>query len=208
MSDHPADKSPVESPLPDELQRCESILAGMTLPPARVERDQLMYQAGWAAAEVAGESGAVRPREARQWGRSRGRGLTVAWSLASAAVAASLAVVVTLRVGPLFVADTEQVAPSSGSHTTPHEREQRTTTPDVVPPNPSRPIPRRYRRASLVEWTAPLLVMRDRELFRHGDDRFLGTEAFWGEASTNESPPSGPKTSREMLREMLPGPSA
>jgi hypothetical protein len=82
-----------ELKLPDELRACEARLAGESLPPSRINRDELLYRAGWAAAcaqALASERAALQP--------FAGRGTIAAWSLASAALAASLAVVVTRSV--------------------------------------------------------------------------------------------------------------
>lgn len=79
--------------LPDELAAFEALLAAQPLPVLGINRDQLLYQAGWSACEAQ----RVQPRPSvgdRLESRERRR--TAAWSLASAAVAASLAVTATL----------------------------------------------------------------------------------------------------------------
>ena len=83
--------------LPDELAACEAHLAGEPLPAVGINRDELLYRAGWVAAEAAIERRLAMPvtsKELSKQGSSR-FGTTAAWSLASAVVAASLAVVVT-----------------------------------------------------------------------------------------------------------------
>jgi len=91
--------------LPDDLAACEARLAAQPLPGARIDRDQLLYRAGWAACES--RLAALTPHPSK--GRARG-GISsprsiAAWSLTSAAVAASLAVVITLQWQPAGVRD-------------------------------------------------------------------------------------------------------
>jgi hypothetical protein len=103
-----------EMRLPEELAAFEALLAARTLPASRLDRDQVMYRAGWAACEAQAspppskgweqpstgnpqlpERRAVVTCEAMRGGiPSRRR--TFAWSCASAALAAALAVAVTL----------------------------------------------------------------------------------------------------------------
>jgi hypothetical protein len=84
-----------EIKLTEELAACEARLAGQAPSPPAINRDQLMYQAGWAACESqlqqAGDSPTVK---------MRGRGLAMAWSVASTAIAASLALVLVLQGEP------------------------------------------------------------------------------------------------------------
>jgi negative regulator of sigma E activity len=77
-----------EIKLPDELAACEARLAALPLPAARVDRDELMFRAGWAAGHAAVLSPPLKDR--KHW-RSH---------VATAAVAASLAVAVTLGFAP------------------------------------------------------------------------------------------------------------
>jgi hypothetical protein len=97
--------------LPDELAAFEALLAAQALPAVGINRDQLMYRAGWAAREAeqhtrplkgearfdAPEAPAVTRRDPpAEPGAGRERRRAAAWSVVSAAVAASLAVVGTL----------------------------------------------------------------------------------------------------------------
>lgn len=80
-----------EMRLPDDLAACEARLAAHPLGTSLINRDELMYRAGWAAAEA-------------EWSRKTAgvvpnasvTGRVASWSLASAALAASLAVAITL----------------------------------------------------------------------------------------------------------------
>jgi hypothetical protein len=99
-----------EMRLPEELAAFEALLAARALPASRLDRDQVMYQAGWTAREAQFQPRALPggrhalPEEvavARDYPRAEpgARGMlrrTMAWSCASAALAASLAVAVTL----------------------------------------------------------------------------------------------------------------
>jgi hypothetical protein len=81
-----------EIKLTEELAACEARLAGQAPPPPDINRDQLMYDSGWAACEAhlqqAGDTPTVK---------MRGRGLAMAWSVASTAIAASLALVLVMQ---------------------------------------------------------------------------------------------------------------
>jgi hypothetical protein len=110
--------------LPDDLAACEAQLASEPLAAPRLSRDELLYRAGWAAAEAKhalhnpppSKGGARGGIPNLHTGTSphaeskvaianpspdptlRGRGAIVAWSTASAALAAALAVAITLRL--------------------------------------------------------------------------------------------------------------
>jgi hypothetical protein len=116
--------------LPDDLAACEARLAARTPAPSQIDRDQLMYQAGWAACETS--LAACNPPPSK--GGVRG-GITFAWSIASAALAASLAIALTLHlqqtppangvdaeanqvVAQSKPADIEQAAPQASDETT------------------------------------------------------------------------------------------
>jgi hypothetical protein len=83
--------------LPDDLAACEARLAARSPAPTQIDRDQLMYQAGWAACEASLAAMDSPPLKAGARGGIK-RGTIAAWSFASAALAASLAVAVTLHV--------------------------------------------------------------------------------------------------------------
>ncbi|MBL9165049.1 MAG: hypothetical protein JNL18_20130 [Planctomycetaceae bacterium] len=106
----PEEFKPEELRLPDELAALEALLAAKPLTAARIDRDQLMYQSGWAACEAQWQprpsaGGRVAPLEmvadsrgyprAEPWAVKERRRLAI-WSLGSAALAASLAVATTL----------------------------------------------------------------------------------------------------------------
>ncbi len=86
--------------LPDDLAACEARLAARSPAPTQIDRDQLMYQAGWAACEA--NQSAMKPSllsEGKKGQHGSNGGKTIAaWSFASAALAASLAVAVTLHL--------------------------------------------------------------------------------------------------------------
>lgn len=99
-----------EMRLPEELAAFEALLSARTLPASRLDRDQVMYRAGWAACEAQLQPRALPggrhalPEEAapaKGYPRAEPGAMgpnprTVAWSCASAALAASIAVAVTL----------------------------------------------------------------------------------------------------------------
>jgi len=78
--------------LPDDLAACEARLAAHPLEAPRLSRDELLYRTGWAAAEAE----RLRKTPGALIHVPAGRRIA-SWSLASAALAASLAVVVTLN---------------------------------------------------------------------------------------------------------------
>jgi hypothetical protein len=107
--------------LPDDLAACEARLAALPLARSRVDRDQLIYRAGWAAAEAA--RGTVQVADAR--GATKRRSIAV-WSAGSAALAASLAVTATLALQPRITApsgqlvvDAQPVLTQTGDNETP-----------------------------------------------------------------------------------------
>lgn len=73
--------------LPDELAACEARLAALALPAAAINRDELLFRAGWAAHDAASPTSAV------------GRAGWTSHALA-AAVAAVVATIITLRMAP------------------------------------------------------------------------------------------------------------
>lgn len=102
-----------EMKLPDELAACEARLAALPLAAARVDRDELMFRAGWAAGHAAVLSPPLDERDQPSTGdpMSPERRAVVLreavkerirWRshLATAAVAASLAVAATLGFTP------------------------------------------------------------------------------------------------------------
>ena len=78
--------------LPDDLAALEARLAAQSLPASGVNRDELMYRAGWAACEARGRGALPLVDRSPRPASSQ----VAAWSLASAALAASLAVAATL----------------------------------------------------------------------------------------------------------------
>jgi hypothetical protein len=121
-----------EQPMPDELKLpadlapCEARLAAHPLPPASLNRDELLYRAGWAAAEAARSRATPLPSEGRVPSRKRDVAL---WSCASAALAASLAVALTLTMTRPNGAPA--VVPAAGSR--PPLAEMAATAPEKLP---------------------------------------------------------------------------
>jgi hypothetical protein len=88
-------ESPDDLRLPDELAAYEARLASSPLASSALNRDELLYRAGWAAAEAQLTRRVTTTVAAP---RGLGRRAVAAWSAASAAVAASLAVAITWAV--------------------------------------------------------------------------------------------------------------
>ena len=203
MSDNHTNQPPVDTRLPEELARCESILAGMSLPRSRVQRDELMYRAGWAAAEGDANCPSLQGAERKQYSRGTGGRSTFAWAIASAAIAASLTAAITLWLEPAAVAPTDAIVDLSSEEGSAISEEEK-----QPPESRAHLIPGGSTRRVGIEWTASLLTMRNRALSQQWDDPWIATETSIGESSSNDAISSQPKTSREMLQEFLPEPSA
>ena len=207
MSNNHADQSPVDRPLPDDLVQCESILAHMSLPRSRLQRDELIYRVGWAAAEVHAQSVTGQGVEPSRSSPGTGGRSTLAWSVASAAIAASLAVVITLRIQPAVDAPANSPADAvvdlSRAEDPAKDRERKPPSADLAQLTRGG-----INKGTEVGWTASLLIMRDRALRQQLDDRWIVSEGSFGGSLANDAASLQPRTSREMLREFLPGPSA
>jgi hypothetical protein len=184
-----------EMRLPDHLAACEAMLAGQPLAPSGVDRDQLLYRAGWAACEAQRERAAT-PADLSP---PPGMGRTAAWSLASAALAASLAVAATLqwqspRRGEL-AEDGGLAAPPSASL--------------VAAPTPPQPAPAAdyadsdayllaaIDKAGAQRVTAPLLAM-----YLHPTRLVRPRSA--AELTVNDVSAPSSKSARELRQELLP----
>ena len=175
--------------LPEELAACEARLASQPLATSGIDRDQLMYRAGWAACEAS--------RAASRALVDRGLATVAGWSLTSAAVAASLAVIVTLQWRPVIRQEVAAISTGSDS------------------PRPSIPAEQRRAVASPSHLTTSLpgpsrTMELDMGLFR------LRRQALGGDWSepggiaslTAESAPPAPQTAFELRQELLPSEAA
>jgi hypothetical protein len=176
--------------LPDELAACEAKLAALPLTASGIDRDQLLYRAGWAAGAETARLAVTNPSPLK--GGARG-GITVAWSLTSAAVAASIAVMLTLQWRPND--PPAVVAVPADAH--PH------LAAELAEPRPSQ-LPRvesahaSLRSLSQGRISAGLLAQRQRAM-----------TSVWAEP-TNVASTAGDaaaptaQTARELLQELLP----
>ncbi len=203
MSDQSTNQPHIDTQLPDDMARCESLLARRSLPQPRLKRDELLYRAGWAAAEVHGQ-----PHSASDGSAGRGTAIrtALAWSALSAAVAASVAVAITVRLLPAGanLADPPTVvAEESASQAPPTvDRESKPERKRLV-----RSSPDRFQRGTWVVWNSPLLTMRDRALQQAWNERWSFENGPIRGSRVNDREVAVPKTSREMLQEFLPKPS-
>ncbi len=182
--------------LPEKLAACEALLAAKPLAATGIDRDQLLYRAGWAA-------GAETARLAR--------GRIAAWSFGSAAVAASLAVTIAL-----------QLRPGDGRDSIARIEDPVSVPPPVsraaVEPRPTTPPGGTIAGRSVADPSAIEVetLLAD---FATGDRRPLAvrrpmrpspvdvTQSFAvGDASY--SPPAAAKTARQLLEEILPASDA
>ena len=177
--------------LAEELAACEARLAGQAPRPPAINRDQLMYDSGWAACEAELGRGALTTSFAMPRPR-----LALAWSVTSTAIAASLAVVVALQYRSAATPDMAANAPA----------------PEVlVSKSTDEPAASRQAIMSSIE---PALEVNARSL----DSGLLGLRRralmdIWPEpanvstVSATSAEPAA-KTSRELLQELLPAESA
>jgi hypothetical protein len=178
--------------LSQDLAACEARLASQPLAASGLDRDQLMYRAGWAAREASQVAASRAPvdREPRQ--RS-----VAGWSLTSAAVAASLAVIVTFQWRPAVDRKVAAKSPNAESSlpTIPAEAPPPTST--VITVMESSPAPRRARQLDIG-------LFRLRRQALRGD---LSEPAGIASLTVDSAPPA-PQTALELRQELLPGEAA
>lgn len=186
-------RTPSQEPLPVELAEIETELAQLSLPASTINRDELLYCAGWAAAEV----GSLRRRHG---GMSRWL-----WPATSAALAATVLMLLFapwagtaktpapgLAGGLTGEQDTNLIVANSTIDSNTGNVQQRHT------PRPSpKYAPRQSRGLRWEDSRRSLLTLRHRALMRQLDSP--PPELAFDDAPT---PPS--KTSRELLQELLP----
>ncbi len=180
--------------LPDHLAACEAQLAAQALPASGINRDELMYRAGWAAGAETARLAVVNPPLSK--GGTRG-GTTAAWSLTSAAVAASIAVILTLQVRPNEPPAVDAIPADA------HPQ----LADDVVEPQRS-DLPRFEfahappRPLSNGRFATGLIGSRQRAISNAWADMANFT------ATTGDAAAPTPQTARELMQEILPAESA
>ncbi|WP_428307497.1 hypothetical protein [Lacipirellula sp.] len=210
-----------EMRLPEELAAFEALLAARSLPASRLDRDQVMYRAGWAACEAQLQPRALPggrhalPEEvavAKGYPRAEPGGTrelrhTVAWSCASAALAATLAVAVTLgwlRLEQSELAEAEHAGgetprlaadPSAATAVAQATGDRNVTTPSLLSElDRFLAADARNARPTLAgPWFA--LHRLDRSAPASHNDQIAGDA---------EATPSAPKTIRDLQQELLP----
>ena len=180
--------------LPDHLAACEAQLAAQLLPASGINRDELLYRAGWAAGAETARLAVLSPPPSK--GGARG-GITAAWSFASAAIAASIAVAVTLQLQPnqppTVVANPADAHPQLAA--------------EAIEPRRSE-LPRvEFARASTKSPGASrintgLIALRQRAISNAWADT---TNVA---ATTGDTAAPIPQTARELLQELLPAEAA
>jgi len=195
---------PEELRLPDELAALEALLAAKPLAAAGIDRDQLMYRAGWAACEAQVHS---PPWQGGARGGIPDRRRIATWSLASAALAASIAVAATLGwVGSVQRGETERagggtprLAENGGLPQTIAEVEG-LTAPDVSAAEVERLLDSSGRHDRLT-LAGPWFAMKQRGFDRSTSDAAPRTDRVT--ATTDGAAPSA-KTARELWKELNP----
>ena len=195
---------PEELRLPDELAALEALLAAKPLPAVRIDRDQLMYRAGWGACEARVGS---PPLQGGARGGILDRRRIATWSLASSSLAASIAVMATLgwqgstsleekeRAG----GGTPRLAEGRGLPQTIAEVE-RLAARDVSAVEVERLLDSNGRHDRLT-LAGPWFAMKQRGFDGSTGDAPLRTDRVT--ATTDGVPPSA-KTARELWKELNP----
>lgn len=174
-----------EDRLTPELAELENRLRNLAPTASTVDRETLMYRAGWEAAEAALQT--RRLSTAKLW----------IWPATSVALAATLLLVLTLRPESTELSASSQQQNSTNEATQqPAEANDIKAMPAVQVQNQAVQaiVPRRNRYAS----TAPLLAMRERALRFEFDDPSTNAVADDGPLTTS--------TNRKLLEEYLPTP--
>jgi hypothetical protein len=182
--------------LPDDLAACEARLAAMPLGASGIDRGELLYRAGWSAgAETARFAGG---------GTSAFRLRSLALcSAASAALAASLAVAITLR----FEAASESESLIVNSEIAEPGLPSESTAVEAAPPRGlARRTPADFdafdSRFAAAGRGAPFLALRRGiSLDTDGDAHAVASAAVY-------VPPEPAKTARQLLEELLPSSAA
>lgn len=207
--------------LPDELAALEALLAAKPLAAAGIDRDQLMYRAGWAACEAAlmqprpSAGGRVASLEMATGSRGYPRAepgaagerrRSATWSLGSAALAASLAVAATLGwVGSVKRLDqpgraggeTPRLATDESAATAlvSNERIQNSTTPSLL--NDLDRLIDADSHGRRPTFAGPWLAL-------HRLDQQQLDARHEYVAADAEATPAAPKTIRDLQQELLP----
>jgi hypothetical protein len=194
MSEDRSTRDGEDAPLPDELARCESQFATFHLPPSQVDRDELLFRSGWSA----GEAHASKQQPTRSPSTLR----TLTWSLTSALVAASLASLVTMRLPSLIH---NHDAASGGLD---EMRQDGATVARVVsevelPDRPRHLIPPQSISVRQEFGNASLLTMRDLALRGAWDEIPTMAPSRYADLQSESTFSIQPKTSRELLRELV-----
>ena len=177
--------------LPDDLAACEARLAAQSLPASTINRDELMYRAGWAAGVEATRLAAANSPPLKV--RARGGVRIAVASLTSAAAAASLAVWVTLAWQGPDVAQVAGVAPRPDAEARSIVEASQPSSINLIAAEPM-PLEMRIRPSIDVG----LLGLRTRAL---NQASLLSQSST---ASNGDLPAPSAKTARQLLDEMLP----
>ena len=213
----PDESTPDELRLPEELAAFEAKLAAKPLAAAGIDRDKLMYRAGWASCE----SQALQPRPLAggrleapdglsappaEPGAAVGQRRVVAWSGVSAALAASIAVVAMLEWRDAQMrrevdeagGGTPQLAAIEGVTSTEiQETDERPARSGFALNDVDRLLKSNGRRDGVV-LAGPWFAMQQRQFSTASSERVEEV------AITGDAPAVIPKTARELWDELVP----
>ena len=200
MSHENIRRSALDETLSPELSRLVEQLAGTALPATTVSRDELLYRAGWDAAER------KLAHRSSSSDRLAGRFTTVGWSAVSALVAMSLTVAVMWHRPSQPTNESIIVRTSEPSTSSPVETAAARTAVEPTAPTevtierqvPMFVMPREYDRS------ATLLIQREQAL-RYSTLSPGSWNDLRGPGATRTSPARAkPSSARELLQEFLP----
>jgi hypothetical protein len=205
MSHEYNDRPSLNEPLPDPLARVADLLGQIELPRSSVSRDELLYRAGWAAAEQQLLGSSRVPK------RQVNRLSTVGWSAASALVAMSVTLFVTWPLSNVEP-PSEQLAEKHVIPSEPvpadadHVAEVRQEPAEIASTVPKLPLPF-LMRSRAYDRSATLLIQRERALRNWQDSAWLRNDMAVSpsaQAAQAAPPRESTPTAREMLKEFLP----
>ncbi|MCA9186887.1 MAG: hypothetical protein R3E01_27410 [Pirellulaceae bacterium] len=204
----PTDKSnqpDLDLPLPAELANVESDLLRLPIAPSQVDRDSLLYHAGWAAAVAQAESHNKLPFETHAtYRRERSRAI-VACSAASAIAASILTFAITQSWHPPASITPQRTMVSSDS---PVERTIAVPNVDATMVAERSHEEVVVKEQTGVRWSAPVLAMRDTalaETFNISGDLSAGQQTR--QDGVVHPSVSSEASVRQLLQELLPAPS-
>jgi hypothetical protein len=185
--------------LSDELAACEARLAAHSLASSRIQRDELLYQAGWAACAAASNQKTLSISSKIATQRT-----LAGWCAASAAIAATLAVAATMALRPGIPSQVELAVQATREPSvnvrdaTPKPATSRTTANNRLLAQLDALAAGRSSADGHISSATLLATLSNRRRERWDEPILVSTTVH------TDAPPSAPATARQMLDEYLP----